>query len=503
MRREVRQEATRKIPLSRLEATCKELFTRKEFQPFVAAPAEFSFLAYHPARGRSQRSFYGAVEEGETPRVQTTIDAHLQNFLHSHLGEALEEHDAAMAMGIVIDVNTGEVLAIDGVSQYEQAQFFPLQYTFTPGSTFKPLTAATALDLGVVKPDDDFRTYNRSFPVGELVDGCSRTISEARNSELGVDGTLSLREGLAHSINAVMVQVGLAIPKDYLYSILLTLGYGQRQETELGTTNPGLLGAYDEWKPCWTQPSISIGHELSCTLWQHSAALSSVIRGGEWLPFHVLRGITRGTLEQPVSSGLGHDVFSSEASHEVREMMRLAARVGTGKRFHQALEAAGTQLIFGCKTGTTQKVDGEPCAHLELSCSEENIQRKRDGLPLHNCTKHGRTGTPPHSGSCYTASMMAFGSVGDPNAPGPWAGEDREVMVFIVVDEPRGDSYFGSQVAGPTAMTVLQEALGLTRNGQPFSRAIPAAVAVPSEVARGLSEDPVLEIPEDDEEGRR
>ncbi len=496
LRREVRQEATRKIPLSRLEATCKELFTRKEFQPFVAAPAEFSFFAYHPARGRSQRSFYGAVEEGETPRVQTTIDARLQNFLHRSLEEVLGEHDAALAMGVVIDVNTGEILAIDGVSQYEQEQFLPLQYAFTPGSTFKPLIAATALELGVVRPEDRFRTYGRALSVGDIIDGCRRrSIGEARNSELGVDGTLSLREGLAHSINAVMVQVGLAIPKDYLYSILLTLGYGQRQETELGTTNPGIITPYDRWSQCYTQASVSFGHEIMCTLWQHTAALSALIRGGEWLPLHVLQGVTRGELDLPVSSGLGHEVFSSETSHEVREMMRLAARVGTGKRFYQLLKAAGVPLIFGCKTGTTQKEPGTSCAHLELSCSEENIQRKRDGLPLHNCTKHGRTGTRPHSRDCYTASMMAFGSVGDPNAPGPRAGEEREVMVFVVVDEPRGESYYGSQIAGPTVMAVLKEALGLTRNGQPFSEVIPLAVSVPHEVARGLSEDPVLEIP--------
>lgn len=504
LRREVREETTRKTPLTRLEATCKELFTREEFEPFIASPAEFSFLSYHPARGRSQRSFYGAVDEGETPRVQTTIDARLQNFLHRSLDEALREHDAALAMGIVLDVNTGEILAVDGVSQYKQDQFLPLQYAFTPGSTFKPLIAATALDLGVVKPDDRFQTYNRSLHVGELVDGCRRRpIGEARNSELGADGTLSLREGLAHSINAVMVQVGLAIPMDYLYSTLINLGYGQRQVTELGTSNPGIITPYNKWTQCYTQASVSFGHEIMCTLWQHTAALSSIIRGGEWLPLHVLRGVSRGELEQRVSAGPGHEVFSSEASHEVREMMRLAARVGTGKRFYQSLDAAGTPLIFGCKTGTTQKEPGTSCAHLELSCSEENIQRKRDGLPLQNCTEHGRTGTRPHSRDCYTASMMAFGSIGDPGAPGPRAREEREIMVFIVVDEPRGKHYYGSQIAGPTTMAVLQEALGLTRNGQTYSKAIPAAVPVPLEVSRGLSEDPVLEIPEEDEEEDR
>ncbi|MCH2106437.1 MAG: hypothetical protein MK291_07345 [Planctomycetes bacterium] len=505
LRREVRVEATRRTPLSRLEATCKELFERDEFQPFLADPAEYSFLAYRPARGRNQRSFHGVRGEGETPQVQTTIDAHLQNYLHTSLETAVEEHDAALAMGIVIDVWSGEVLAVDGVSQYSQDQFLPLQYAFTPGSTFKPLIAATALDLGVVQAEDRFSTFNRSLHVGNLVDGCRRRpIGEARNSELGADGTLSLREGLAHSVNAVMVQVGLSIPMDNLYSTLINLGYGQRHETELGTTSPGIITPYDRWTGCYTQASVSFGHELMCTLWQHTAALSSIVRGGEWRELHVLRGVSRGAESERVSPRLEHTVFSSEAAHEVREMMRLAARIGTGERFYKSLERSGTPIVFGCKTGTTQKEPKTSCAHLELSCAEENIQRKRDGLPLQKCTEYGRTGTRPHTRDCYTASMVAFGSVGDPSAPGPRAGEEREIMVFVVVDEPRGDLYYGSQIAGPTTMAVLQEALGLTMNGQPLAEVIPDPVAVPLEVSLGLSEDPVLEIPLEleEEQGR-
>ena len=89
---------------------------------------------------------------------------------------------------------------------------------------------------------------------------------------------------------------------------------------------------------------------------------------------------------------------------------------------------------------------------------------------------------------------MAFASIGDPSQPGPRAGETREVMAFIVVDEPRGEHYYGSQIAGPAVMKVLQEALGLTLDGEPFMNdALPGP-----DSAQGyeleLSEDPVLDV---------
>jgi len=197
-----------------------------------------------------------------------------------------------------------------------------------------------------------------------------------------------------------------------------------------------------------------------------------------------------------------HTVFSNESCDEVREIMRLAARSGTGERLVQPLMEVGVPLVIGCKTGTTQKEPGTACSHLERACAEEKAAeraKKERKQPFdkttagRNCHEFGRTATRPHGRDCYTASMMAFGSVGDPYAVGPRAGEVREVMVFIVVDEPRGEHYYGSQIAGPAVMKVLQEALGLTLDGEPFmDDALPESHSV-GEYDLELSEDPVLD----------
>jgi hypothetical protein len=94
--------------------------------------------------------------------------------------------------------------------------------------------------------------------------------------------------------------------------------------------------------------------------------------------------------------------------------------------------------------------------------------------------------------------MFAFGSIGDPHSAGPRAGETREVMTFIVVDEPRGERYYGSQIAGPAVIKVLQEALGLTVNGKPvLDGEIPLERGRTAEELE-LSESPVMDALERD-----
>jgi len=187
-------------------------------------------------------------------------------------------------------------------------------------------------------------------------------------------------------------------------------------------------------------------------------------------------------------------------------MMRLAAQIGTGERLYEELLAEEVPLVWGGKTGTTHKPPKTACAHIELACAEENVERRKNGQPLLNCTKEGSVGTPPHSRDCYTASMMAFGSVGDPRGSLPLAGEEHEVMVFIVIEEPRGSKYYGSQIAGPATMAVLREALKLTRDGQPLvasHSSDPFTLNVPKAITQELSEDPAHEIPSEDKESGR
>jgi hypothetical protein len=109
------------------------------------------------------------------------------------------------------------------------------------------------------------------------------------------------------------------------------------------------------------------------------------------------------------------------------------------------------RIDVGTKTGTAQKVPGELCLHLELQHNREHGCRGARACR----SELARSGKPPHR-SCYTSSMCAFGRL---------RSGGREVLVLVVVDEPRSRVHFGSQVAGPAAIGILREALGDTRAG--------------------------------------
>jgi hypothetical protein len=112
---------------------------------------------------------------------------------------------------------------------------------------------------------------------------------------------------------------------------------------------------------------------------------------------------------------------------------------------------------MGTKTGTAEKVAGEVCLHAEL---EHN--RKHNCRGAKACRRALVGVHDAHRGPCYTSSMCVFGRV---------PGTEREILVLVVVDEPRGGKKFGAEVAGPAAIAVLEEALG-TRARELFARAV-------------------------------
>ena len=392
--------------------------------------------------------FLGATEATEVPAVVSTLDAHLQEVVHAELGALMEEHSPAMAMAIVVDVQTGDVLALDSRCEYAYSGFAPLLHVFTPGSTFKAIIMALALDAGATRPDRTYATFAREG--GLRLPG--RRIREAEGAPEADRITAS--EGLAFSCNAVLVQIAHEMEAAHIRERLVALGYDAAPGAGLGPERAGRLTPLRKgtWSRNQTHASVAFGHEVGVTLWQHAAALATMLRGGERRPLRLLRGIERGGEAWDLDVPAGERVLSQQACEDVREMMALGAEIGTGRHIANA-EANPEFEWIGTKTGTTQKVGTELCAHLEMKALAEFALAGRrwtsaDRRALFQQSKDHKT--------CYTSSICAAGRVMTEDGP-------REVMVLVVADEPRGREKFGSRVTGGTALAILRQAFGLPR----------------------------------------
>ncbi len=438
-----REEQDQPEAYSGLERLCDKLLAQPEWEFLAGMGGAYTFRRENPVHRRATSYYLSSAPSCEAPVVRSTLDLDLQFFTRRVLEELAAEHDPAVAMAIAIELESGAVLAIDGISKYQSSGFAPLHHAFTPGSTMKLVTMASALEAGVVRPDEMIDVGQGKFVLRE--GRSSRTISEAEGSAVGLT---SAAYCLARSSNAGLTQIGLRLDDDYFHSRLRALGYDQKPDSGLGGEERGRIPSLP-WSRLYSQASISFGHEMFTSLWQHAQGLASLVRGGEFKPLKIVSHVRWNSEPFPISQDFPVRAFSSETCNTLRGMMELGAREGTGRHFWR------DDIEMGTKTGTAEKVPGELCLHVWGEFMDRCVEQGR--VPLSKEQKALRGQRNGHR-TCYTSSMAVFGRRRDlPDAP--------EVFVLVVVDEPRGKEKFGSKVAGPSAMRILDEALGLTRDG--------------------------------------
>ena len=431
-------------PMNGLELYVERLLQSEPYVTWTRREGERYLAERRSAARQATHRHFVALEPADEPvQVETTLELPVQAVMKAELERVLEKHEPALAMGIAVDVATGDVLACDYVDPYEMGGFAPTQHTFTPGSTMKAIVMAAALTEGVIEPTSTFDAAHGHYSY----DG--RLIREAEGGDRF--GVVTAAQGLAHSLNAVMVQIGTRMDSDVLEKHFLDLGYERVPGMGLGYERKGFVPTLRHPRTKkWSHASTCFGHEMSVTLWQHATALATMLRGGKYRPLRLVRAVEQYGARREIPLVEDHPLqaqesLSLEACNQVREMMNLGAREGTGKKLFRE------DMVMGTKTGTAQKVPGEICLHLELKHNREHGCRGARACreQLKGKTDHGAK-------SCYTSSICIFGR--RPHG-------EREVMVLVVVEEAKKGGRYGSEIAGPAGLAVLRESLGLTRGG--------------------------------------
>ena len=274
----------------------------------------------------------------KTP-VALSIDARVQAAMESELGRAMTTFSARGGGGIVLDVATGEVIAMVslptfnpnrvGMAGSEELRNITTQSVFELGSTFKPITMATAIDTGVVT------SMNRRFDATHPLKVGGYTIHDERGDP---KRWLNMAETLIYSSNIATARVADEVGPQRMQAMFRKLVFDTKPDIELREKGRPLLPTY--WARTTTM-TTAYGHGIAVTPLHLASAYATLVNGGIWRPATLLK-------VEPGHAPVGRRVISEATSARMRQMLRLIVLRGTGRKG----DAPGYRV--GGKTGTAE-----------------------------------------------------------------------------------------------------------------------------------------------------
>jgi cell division protein FtsI (penicillin-binding protein 3) len=283
--------------------------------------------------------------------VTLTIDERIQYVAERELASAVKEHGAGTGSIVVVNPNSGDILALANYPSYDpntppksKEEFLArrnlaVTAPFEPGSVFKVITVAAGIETGEVRPKSMFHCGNGSFKLFR------RVIHDAKPH-----GMLTVAEILAKSSNIGAIKVALEVGNARMYDFIRAFGFGERVGLPLPAESAGIFRNLNRWIPS-SIGSLAMGHEISTTSVQLAQACSVVANGGLRVkPRLVLQKQSdEGTVEQMHQKP--ERVLKPETANTMRLLMRGVVDEGTGKRARlRGYTTAG-------KTGSAQIYD--------------------------------------------------------------------------------------------------------------------------------------------------
>lgn len=335
-------------------------------------------------------------EEAQQPQQLTlSIDQRLQSLAYAEVKKAVRYHQATSGSAVIVDIETGEILAMVNSPSYNPNNRADLQPhklrnraitdAYEPGSTMKPLAVLAGLEAGLIKPDDVIDTSPGWMRLG------GRRVSDPKNR-----GELSISEILEHSSNMGSAKIALAVGIDKLMDVYSAVGFGNDTEANILGESFGMLANRRRWSD-FEIATMSFGYGLSVTTLQLAQAYAIIGAGGVKRPL---------TIQRREGIPAGERVFKQENAEALLAMLENVVRVGSADKARvKGYRVAG-------KTGTSRKA------------------------------------VAGGYGDEYVTLFAGVAPVSNP-----------KIAVVVTINEPSGDEYYGGDVSAPVFAEIVGDAL--------------------------------------------
>ncbi|MDM8560386.1 penicillin-binding protein 2 [Candidatus Parabeggiatoa sp. HSG14] len=341
--------------------------------------------------------------------IHLSIDRRLQYLVYRELKAAVLRYQARTGSAVILDVRTGEVLAIVNQPAYNpnnRGERYTEQYrnraitdVFEPGSTIKPFTIASALESGKYTPSSIINTHPGYLRLGKY------TIRDSRNY-----GTINLAMIIKKSSNVGASKIGLSLSPKQLWQTLTQVGLGQKSSSGFPGEVRGYLPHFNKWHTA-RQASISFGYGVNLTLLQLARAYASLGNNGILPPIHFLSLNTENDLPLlPSSSTISQQVLQPRTAQQMLHILEAVIKSGG--------------------TGTLAQING-----FRVAGKTGTVRKSEAGK---------------YSQDKYLALFVGIVPVSAPR-----------LVMAIIIDEPRTKNYYGGKVAAPIFAKVMSDALRL------------------------------------------
>jgi len=389
-------------------------YTDLEGVPKEGLEVSFQSLLTYPEPKQGEAGSLQIVTRDDL-QVQLTIDSRLQRIAQENLAATVAEYNAKRGAVIVMDSRTGAILTLAVAPTYDPNEYYDakIEYfknwavsdLYEPGSTFKPINVAIALENGIINPNDTIYDAGK-IQVGEW------PIQNVDFKYIGGRGEISITDVLRYSSNVGMVRIMEMLQRSTYYEWLEKLGLGSKTGIELPGEVAGQVKERDQFVGSAVEAATtSFGQGFSLTPLQLVQLHGTLANGGLLVTPHVVNGTLNGEgeLTWTPERESAKRVFSEETTQQVLNMMQEVVDDGTGA----AAKVDGYQIAG--KTGTAQKA-----------------------------TEYGTYGDQ------RITSFVSIAPVSDPR-----------YVILAVVDEPQGENAYGGTVAAPLVKKMLESLIVL------------------------------------------